>query len=232
MAVHVHPAEKVEILDVTHPNTELFNKIMATFTTLCDEINELCLMARGRYLPALALFGRQLDEDEWDSKPGALEVEMGRMLPMLQQVGNFAERCNALVLNLVQQVRAACSLARPGFCVLRIRGFVRAPNPAWYGRLCSCHRCTRLGGTCTSVCTRMCSSFQCTRASPICSRYVGHASVFVPCGTPQADRSPPPPLADIDHHRPRCAREPRAGHGVGEVQEPHAARGRDAGCVR
>ena len=39
-------------------------------------------------------------------QPGALEVEMGRMLPMLQQVGNFAERCNALVLNLVQQVRA------------------------------------------------------------------------------------------------------------------------------
>lgn len=44
------------------------SQIMTTFTTLCDEITELCAIAKARYLAPLALFGRQVDEDEWDSK--------------------------------------------------------------------------------------------------------------------------------------------------------------------
>ena len=40
-------------------------------------------------------------------QPGALEVEMGNMIPLLQQMSNFSERCNQVVLNLVQQL---CSL--------------------------------------------------------------------------------------------------------------------------
>mgnify|MGYP000506831043 CR=1 FL=1 len=81
---------------------------MTTFTTLCDEIQEDCTVARSQYFPALSLFGRWLEE-QGEVQPGALETEMGRLLPLLQQISNFTERCNNIVLNLVHQLSSLYS---------------------------------------------------------------------------------------------------------------------------
>lgn len=83
-----HPRERVECVDLLRveaaveaadaaaageapsgtPPDELFRKVMAAFVALCDEAVDLRANAKARFLPALAMFGQEVDEDDWDGK--------------------------------------------------------------------------------------------------------------------------------------------------------------------
>ena len=108
ITVHLQPHEKIEILDLVHTDNKEFDKIVIVLAHVCDEVEQLKMEAQEELYPAVAVFGDSPNsKDEEDSvrlRNGLAEKYMGTSLQFFQRVSNFAERCNELVVNLVQQL--------------------------------------------------------------------------------------------------------------------------------
>ena len=52
VGVNLQPPEVVLVRDIVSTGTELFDKIITVFGVLCDEINELKVIAETRFYPA------------------------------------------------------------------------------------------------------------------------------------------------------------------------------------
>ena len=106
--LHLQPHEKIELLDLVRTDNEQFDKIITVLAHVCDEIEQLKMRAQEELYPAIAVFGDTPDgKDEDDSfrlRGGRAEKFMGTSLQFFQRVSNFAERCNELVVNLIQQL--------------------------------------------------------------------------------------------------------------------------------
>ena len=106
--IHLQPHEKIELLDLVKTDNEGFDKVVTVLAHVCDEIEQLKMEAQEELYPGIAVFGDTPDaKDEDDSvrlRNGKAEQFMGTSLKFFQRVSNFAERCNELVVNLVQQL--------------------------------------------------------------------------------------------------------------------------------
>ena len=111
--VALEPKERVLPSDlIMTDNTEL-RKILTVILFNCDEIHELQLMAEEKFYSPLVMFGQQpmdLHDDEdytpEPTTPGYAERQIGMILPTLQELSNFIERCYAVAVNMVQQLAA------------------------------------------------------------------------------------------------------------------------------
>ena len=92
-------------------------KVLAVFAYLCDEIHELSEVAEAHFFPRLAMFGEPLsghdDDDDgapardaFGAAPASREIAVGRLVPFLQELSNFVERCHACCVNMVHQLAA------------------------------------------------------------------------------------------------------------------------------
>lgn len=75
-------------------------------SALCDEVEFLKETAEENFFDALALFGFSEHDDEEEWPEGEREVQIGRILHVLQRLYNFVRRCKLVLLNLVHQVCA------------------------------------------------------------------------------------------------------------------------------
>lgn len=121
--------EKVLPQDILHEQTQdHIRKVLIVFIFLADEIAELRNIAELRFYHPLTMFGQlplpvvkeggKADETPFDanvelSKTGRKEKMMGKLVPLLQELSNYIERCYAVLLNLVQQLSALCSPKNP-----------------------------------------------------------------------------------------------------------------------
>lgn len=71
---------------------------MIIFTSLCDEMDFLCETAQRKYYPTLAVFGTFFDNTVSPGNDSA-EMRIARMLPWLQSLDNYIERCCEVVGN-------------------------------------------------------------------------------------------------------------------------------------
>ena len=110
ICLHLQPHEKIELLDLVQTGNDDFDKIVTVLAHVCDEIEQLKMEAQEELYPGIAVFGDSPSgKDEDDStrfRNGKGEKYMGTALKFFQRVSNFAERCNELVVNLVQQLAA------------------------------------------------------------------------------------------------------------------------------
>ena len=108
VTVSLCPQERVLALDLINTGKEenFFKKVLAVFAYLCDEIHELHDIAAKDFFPELVMFGAPESgaEEEALPPPGLAEEQMGRMLPFLQKLSNFVERCHNCAVNLIQQL--------------------------------------------------------------------------------------------------------------------------------
>lgn len=74
------------------------------FAVLCDEVSELKLNAETSFYPALIMFGQAKHGDDEVISPGEDELYMGRMLPLLQRMANFVDRCHLVAENMIHQL--------------------------------------------------------------------------------------------------------------------------------
>jgi WASH complex subunit 7 len=110
----MEPAERVFPHDLVHTDNQQLGKVLTVFVYLCDEINELKDMAEAKLYGPLVSFGQtpcpaSAEEEAAEQggyPPGARERMVGRVLPTLQELCNFVDRCYFVAVNLVQQMSA------------------------------------------------------------------------------------------------------------------------------
>ena len=122
--------ERVLPQDLALTDNEIIRKSITVLVFLCDEINQLKEIAETRFYRSLLMFGNNppeppvieqrllkhgREEASFD-QPGMKEKMMGRVLPFLQELSNFIDRCYSVCLNLVQQV---ASLMNPNELLYR-----------------------------------------------------------------------------------------------------------------
>jgi hypothetical protein len=108
------PPERVFPQDIIITDNDLLHKVLTVLVFLCDEIHELNEMARNKLFVPLIMFGqRPADtssaDDDSDRNDGRKEKMMGTVLPLLQEISNFVDRCYSVSINLVQQLSSLIS---------------------------------------------------------------------------------------------------------------------------
>ncbi|CAF0880881.1 unnamed protein product [Rotaria sordida] len=95
------PYEQVQVLDLIRTENKICNKIITVFAALCCECKFLVHECERKYLPAILFFG----EGEQDAKEQQ-QTYMAQFISLLQDLSCFVNRCNEVVVNILQQLSA------------------------------------------------------------------------------------------------------------------------------
>lgn len=111
------PVERVFPQDLIVSDNDILQKVLTVIVFLCDEINELNHICEDKFLPPLIMFGQVPatsdtdaggdDDDEHHNNGlpnGKKEKMLGQLLPLLQELSNFVDRCYSVSVNFVQQI--------------------------------------------------------------------------------------------------------------------------------
>lgn len=131
---HVNPIrfsfdieEKVLPQDILAQSmNEQIRKVLIVFTYLSEEIASLKDIAESKFYRPLLMFGQLplsvpsvenenkiTDSSQELSQTGRKERMLGKFLPFLQELSNFIGRCNAVLLNFIQQISALTNQKNP-----------------------------------------------------------------------------------------------------------------------
>lgn len=103
--LNLEPTERVLPQDLVPTDNELLRKVLTVLVYLCDEVHELKNTAESTFYGPLISFGTTGKADEPEDVPlGDREVQMGRIIPLLQELSNFVDRCYSVCVNFVQQL--------------------------------------------------------------------------------------------------------------------------------
>ena len=106
IVMHMQPEERVFLPDLIVTDNALLKKVVTVMAVLCDEAHQLKADAVAHFYPALAVFSRTAIAESGHEEvvPDAERVmHMGRMLKFFQELQNFVDRCNSIVINAVHQ---------------------------------------------------------------------------------------------------------------------------------
>uniref|UniRef100_H2ZAQ0 WASH complex subunit 4 n=1 Tax=Ciona savignyi TaxID=51511 RepID=H2ZAQ0_CIOSA len=103
--------EKIALPDLIKTENKILNKVLIALSALCVEINLLENEAKTDFYDAL-LFYEETAEDE-KRQDGEEQVEIGRVLPLLQKLSCFGQRCAEVIKNVVQQLAALHNRSMP-----------------------------------------------------------------------------------------------------------------------
>lgn len=117
------PVERIFPQDLIVTDNDILQKVLTVIVFLCDEINELNHICEDKFLPPLIMFGQfpatsdadndnggnDNDDDNHDDlnmglANGKKEQMLGQILPLLQELSNFVDRCYSVSVNFVQQI--------------------------------------------------------------------------------------------------------------------------------
>jgi hypothetical protein len=111
--IATQPPERAFPQDLIITDNDLLHKVLTVLVFLCDEINELNEIAKTKLFAPLLMFGSQpagaANEDEQEKLDGKKEKMIGSILPTLQEVSNFIDRCYSVSINMVQQLSSLIS---------------------------------------------------------------------------------------------------------------------------
>jgi WASH complex subunit 7 len=101
--------ERVYAQDLISTENEDVRKALTVLVYLCDEISQLKDIAESKFYRPLLIFGQNaLDptggSDSEDKLTISKEKMIGKILPFLQELSNFIDRCYAVTVNLIQQL--------------------------------------------------------------------------------------------------------------------------------
>lgn len=99
VSVESTQSEQVHLQELVRTDDALFDRIIIIFASLCDEMDQLTNVAHQKYFPTLAVFGTSFDKTASTTKESA-EMRISRMLPWLQSLSNYIERCCDVVANV------------------------------------------------------------------------------------------------------------------------------------
>ncbi|XP_019624304.1 PREDICTED: WASH complex subunit SWIP-like [Branchiostoma belcheri] len=102
IALQFLPYEQTSLLELIKTDNKVLNKVLTVFSSLCCEMSALKHEAETKFYHALLFYGEgELDKVQ---EEGEAQVQMGRMMPVLQELSCFVSRCYEVVRNTVQQL--------------------------------------------------------------------------------------------------------------------------------
>eukprot|EP00057_Strongylocentrotus_purpuratus_P007399 XP_011661873.1 PREDICTED: WASH complex subunit 7 [Strongylocentrotus purpuratus] len=104
------PCEQTSLLDLIKTDNKIFNKVITVFASLCCEVEQLKYEAQHKFYPALIFYGE--GEPETGLEEGEAQVQMGRLMPFLQELSCYVNRCYEVVKNMVDQLAALYNNAK------------------------------------------------------------------------------------------------------------------------
>jgi WASH complex subunit 7 len=97
--LYVEPYEQVNIWDLAQKgDIKVLNKVLLVFGSLCKEIAFLQKESE-KFVHAFLAYGLFDEADE-----GLVQIQMGKMLPMLTDMEKFVVRCFTVLHNVVVQL--------------------------------------------------------------------------------------------------------------------------------
>ncbi|XP_022098788.1 WASH complex subunit 4-like [Acanthaster planci] len=96
------PYEQTNILELIKTDNKIFNKVITVFASLCCEMNTLKHEAEIKFYPGVMFYGE--GEPETGLEEGEAQVQMGRMMPFMQELSCFINRCYEVVRSTVHQL--------------------------------------------------------------------------------------------------------------------------------
>ncbi|XP_011270327.1 hypothetical protein CAOG_08707, partial [Capsaspora owczarzaki ATCC 30864] len=104
IALSTAPFEAATVLDLVQTDNKVFNKVLAVFGAVCSELNELKHEAETKFYNVLLMYGETFEHTKLEE--GDVQLKIGRLLPLLQDLSNFVTRVQDVVKNTVQQLGA------------------------------------------------------------------------------------------------------------------------------
>ncbi|XP_069101114.1 WASH complex subunit 4-like isoform X2 [Argopecten irradians] len=112
IALQLLPYEQTNLLQLIKTDNKIFNKIITVLASLCCEMQALQHEARTKFYNALLYYGE--GEPENGLGEGEAQLQMGRLMPLLQELSCFVNRCYEVVRNVIHQFACLYSLSRGG----------------------------------------------------------------------------------------------------------------------
>ncbi|XP_056000960.1 WASH complex subunit 4-like isoform X5 [Ostrea edulis] len=112
IALQLLPYEQTSLLQLIKTDNKIFNKIITVLASLCSEMSSLKHEAENKFFNALIFYGE--GEPEKGLAEGDAQVQIGRIMPLIQELSCFVNRTNEVVKNVVQQFACLFSVVRNG----------------------------------------------------------------------------------------------------------------------
>ncbi|XP_067685139.1 WASH complex subunit 4-like isoform X2 [Haliotis asinina] len=112
IALQFLPYEQTSLLQLIRTDNKIFNKIITVLASLCSEMDTLKHEAETKFFNALLFYGE--GEPETGLADGDAQVQMGKIIPLLQELHCFVTRSYEVVKNVVQQFASLYSNTRSG----------------------------------------------------------------------------------------------------------------------
>ncbi|XP_052679123.1 WASH complex subunit 4-like isoform X3 [Crassostrea angulata] len=112
IALQLLPYEQTSLLQLIKTDNKIFNKIITVLASLCSEMKALRHEAESKFFNALIFYGE--GEPEKGLAEGEAQVQIGRMMPLIQELSCFVNRTNEVVKNVIQQFACLFSVVRNG----------------------------------------------------------------------------------------------------------------------
>ncbi|ELU08313.1 hypothetical protein CAPTEDRAFT_221991 [Capitella teleta] len=107
ISLQVLPYEQTSVLQLIKTDNKILNKVITVLAALCTELDSLKHEAENKFYPALLFYGE--GEIEGESPDGRAQIQMGRMMPFLQELSCFVIRCYDVVRHVLHQLSALYS---------------------------------------------------------------------------------------------------------------------------
>ncbi|ESO99519.1 hypothetical protein LOTGIDRAFT_113446 [Lottia gigantea] len=104
IALQMLPYEQTNLLNLVKTDNKVLNKIITVLSALCCEMSHLKHEAETKFYNALLFYGE--GEPEEGLEEGEAQVQMGRMIPLFQELSCFVSRSYDVIRNICQQLSA------------------------------------------------------------------------------------------------------------------------------
>ncbi|CAD5123366.1 DgyrCDS11723 [Dimorphilus gyrociliatus] len=102
------PVEHISLISLVQTDNKVLNKVVTVLAAMCGEIDFLVKEAEKKFYNTLLVYG----EGKHESDDGEAQIQMGRMIPFLQELSSFIKRCYDIMKYTLQQIGALYNGAR------------------------------------------------------------------------------------------------------------------------
>ncbi|XP_070557659.1 WASH complex subunit 4-like isoform X2 [Ptychodera flava] len=118
IALQFLPYEQTSLLDLIKTDNKVLNKVITVLASLCCETDNLKHEAETKFYHALMLYGEGGPAEFQEE--GEAQIQMGRMLPLLQELSSFVTRCYEVVKHIVHQLSSLYGQPREGAPIIDV----------------------------------------------------------------------------------------------------------------
>jgi len=112
------PCERTSLLELINTDNRILNKVITVLATLCGELGALKYEAENNFYPGLLLYGE--GEPSSGLEEGDAQVQIGRMMSLLQELSCFVNRVYEVVKHVIQQLASLYSGVKGGTKVMDV----------------------------------------------------------------------------------------------------------------